>query len=190
MFDAGGAAKWAHRRHKSEPAPSDCGRFGHIQLQWGTHAGRRAEHHLHRNWTLVTSATILQIAMPLSRRSAKWFNSTTQIQLRFRRLPERPMSTRFCAVQREWSARASKMSTGWKLVRTGSQVPQLWGSVANQNGGHDDAGIIWRVHTTSPPTRKQHASLLATQARASCRGTGQRHNTKQVNTYICMYVWP
>lgn len=103
-----------------------------------------------------------QIAMPLSRRSAKWFNSASQIQLRFRRLPERPVSARFCAVQREWSARASKMSTRWQLVWTGTQVPQLWGSVANQNGGHDDAGIIWRVHTTTSTTPTQHASLLAT----------------------------
>lgn len=61
-----------------------------------------------------------QIAMPLSRRSAKWFNSAAQIQLRFRRLSERPVSARFCAIQREWSARASKMSTGWKLVRSGT----------------------------------------------------------------------
>lgn len=66
MSTAARTDKWSHRRDKHIGESSKiCGRcVGNIQLQWRTFIGGRSEHCLHRDWILVTSATVLYVFAP------------------------------------------------------------------------------------------------------------------------------
>lgn len=79
----------------------------------------------------LTIHDLRQIAVPLSRRSAQRADCAAQVQLRRRRLPERPVPARICPELRG-STRAAQMPAGWPVVRSDAEVQELRGGVTSR----------------------------------------------------------
>lgn len=127
--------QWTYRcciKRINKSYHSRCSR--NIQLQWRTFSRRWSKYCLHRNWILVTSITILQITMCLSRWSTKWSYCTTQISLWSWRFIDCTVPTRFCWIQSSKCYNATtNLHVWWQMEWSSTTVQKLWRSIIRRS---------------------------------------------------------